>query len=598
MAKPILSKFSGTPQEVALFNYLQELSALEEDGAVVPDTLKANLEKAMAIGGTGTKTTPKLMPVDQNGNPLSIQDTFTLLQENASDIESLVQKLAYVEDPNGFTWVEISKLQTGAAGGSTDSDSGVYGVTKSKANKTRVIASTTKEANLSIIESLARDFLLVQIDLGNLPPVSYSRNDTYYGVDYIVEDISPGTDNSKVFVLFKLGVAPNELNVTEPSFIKVSYVEVSGYKAPKFGNTPLNIEHSIADANMPAEAYYRNALKFRDKVRDYAAKIEATSSPEAKVLLARIQSNINKAIAAMEENLQALKLLTKMIGEEFPEANAGELLNFYKSLVREGTDLGFHVVYRDKVTNSLQYRRVQVSATLQALLDNPNGYFFGGRAKVNQVKGNIEKYFKDSLPRMWARRLSPSIMTSIMMAEIAHILGEKPNPKFLKKNSKWETKEFLKIAKATKLNKKLRSTKGLARVNTPKPKSRVLKYSKSYPKNTVGSSRYNPIDILRLINSRMKNAVVGSMVLPALQNRTGRFASSVKAVGLTEDQTSILIDFIYAKSPYKVFARNGGKSPWNAVRERDPEYIIFNAIEEIRRQESISIGKKLILREQ
>ena len=71
------------------------------------------------------------------------------------------------------------------------------------------------------------------------------------------------------------------------------------------------------------------------------------------------------------------------------------------------------------------------------------------------------------------------------------------------------------------------------------------------------------------------------MGAPKLENRTGRFAGSVKLtdVGRTK-QGHISFGYTYQQDPYRVFEVGSGKAPW-AIPARDPRKIIDGSIREI-----------------
>jgi hypothetical protein len=74
---------------------------------------------------------------------------------------------------------------------------------------------------------------------------------------------------------------------------------------------------------------------------------------------------------------------------------------------------------------------------------------------------------------------------------------------------------------------------------------------------------------------------------PKLVNRTGRFASSAKVIGVeltTGGSPSFVFD--YDRDPYDVFDRTKGRNPWNTP-ERDPRTLVDVSIREIVREMAI-----------
>ena len=71
------------------------------------------------------------------------------------------------------------------------------------------------------------------------------------------------------------------------------------------------------------------------------------------------------------------------------------------------------------------------------------------------------------------------------------------------------------------------------------------------------------------------------MSYPSLENRTGRFAQSVKALRTNEKRGMENIIYTYDKDPYQVFEMSGkGDRRW-ATQARDPRTIIDESIREI-----------------
>ena len=163
----------------------------------------------------------------------------------------------------------------------------------------------------------------------------------------------------------------------------------------------------------------------------------------------------------------------------------------------------------------------------------------------------------------------------------------------------FDTKEFSKQIKKGKGKKRIAEIKGTVgpgkkRRNNKRLKAQAKKAKKKFDsliadikKSTKAAKNYNRPggrnskayrDIVGILNQELKMYVIDEMVYPALKNRTGRFASSVKVLGVNE-QAAIM--YTYRRSPYQVFSRTRGKQPWNSVRERDPGEIIDNALKKL-----------------
>lgn len=97
-------------------------------------------------------------------------------------------------------------------------------------------------------------------------------------------------------------------------------------------------------------------------------------------------------------------------------------------------------------------------------------------------------------------------------------------------------------------------------------------------KKRSGSS---PISLINLLNSQLQDVLVRNMSEPALVNRTGRFAESVKVINVnTTPKGYPSIGYTYMKEPYQVFEMGRGRAPW-ATPARDPKTLIEGSIREI-----------------
>lgn len=95
----------------------------------------------------------------------------------------------------------------------------------------------------------------------------------------------------------------------------------------------------------------------------------------------------------------------------------------------------------------------------------------------------------------------------------------------------------------------------------------------------VGES--STVALPALINAKLSGTVKKNMGFPALENRTGRFASSVRVTEVTQTPKGFpSIGYTYQRSPYQVFEQGSGKAPW-ASKDRDPRQIIDRSIREI-----------------
>tara|TARA_B100000941_G_C28505148_1_gene556837 strand:- start:1607 stop:2986 length:1380 start_codon:yes stop_codon:yes gene_type:complete len=91
----------------------------------------------------------------------------------------------------------------------------------------------------------------------------------------------------------------------------------------------------------------------------------------------------------------------------------------------------------------------------------------------------------------------------------------------------------------------------------------------------------SPFSYLAMINKKLPQAVRKNMRAPGLENRSGRFASSVQvrdAVMTKQGYPSF--GYTYQKDPYQVFEVGQGKVPWS-TSQRDPRKLIDKSIREV-----------------
>lgn len=144
-----------------------------------------------------------------------------------------------------------------------------------------------------------------------------------------------------------------------------------------------------------------------------------------------------------------------------------------------------------------------------------------------------------------------------------------------KANLKESTKTQGKVSKvsdtAKRKTKKLSGAAPLTRMSGKRatPKRRV--------KKGIASS---PLRLIGIINQKLPRTVAQNMGSPRLNNRTGRFASSVRVVDVAQTAKGFpSFGYTYQRDPYEVF-ESGSGSRFSSV-ERDPRTLIDTSIREI-----------------
>ena len=139
-------------------------------------------------------------------------------------------------------------------------------------------------------------------------------------------------------------------------------------------------------------------------------------------------------------------------------------------------------------------------------------------------------------------------------------------------------------------------TKGNAKTILKNKKAENIVYDngvdvKSITKLAASKRRgaVSPFSYMAMINKRLPQTVRKNMGAPALENRSGAFASSVtlKDVNVTA-QGFPSFGYTYAKNPYQVFEVGTGSAPWSNA-QRDPRKLIDRSIREVAAE--LAIGR-------
>lgn len=138
--------------------------------------------------------------------------------------------------------------------------------------------------------------------------------------------------------------------------------------------------------------------------------------------------------------------------------------------------------------------------------------------------------------------------------------------------------------KKIKHSKTTTSTKvtGSPKVSVVKAKARRAKARR---KQKAGAASM-PLELLGVFNQRLPETVRRNMQEPALVNRTGTFADSVKVTEIQRTPQGFpSIGYTYKRDPYDIFEVGSGNP--RATPERDPRILIDKSIREIAAQFAI-----------
>ena len=179
-----------------------------------------------------------------------------------------------------------------------------------------------------------------------------------------------------------------------------------------------------------------------------------------------------------------------------------------------------------------------------------------------ESKGDLENLEgSDSLKTRKIKKARNEVMDPFRKVPGA-IVSEKAKIKNIKSSSVLSVGAKVR-AKNTKLNTKVK----------------VRKAAKQ--KQIAESPASTLLRMIAMINKKLPRVIRENMQQPALQNRTGRFADSVKVTEVVQTPKGYpSVGYTYRKNPYQVYEMGRGDERW-ATPERDPRKLIDRSIREI-----------------
>ena len=207
--------------------------------------------------------------------------------------------------------------------------------------------------------------------------------------------------------------------------------------------------------------------------------------------------------------------------------------------------------------------------------------YVGSQAK-NVQESSSEKKIKTDLQKALTKALN-KLKNPLFEVQGSDSLKDAKTKKVLEKTLKPFKK--LKNVKVKSSSTKVKESKGPTKLDvSAKIAVTKLAASKLRRKN-VSSARKSaasqPLAMLAMINKELPKTVQDNMGSPHLENRTGRFARSVRAVNVLQTKQGFpSIGYTYQRNPYQIFEDGGGAAPW-ANGQRDPRNLIDRSIREI-----------------
>ncbi len=138
------------------------------------------------------------------------------------------------------------------------------------------------------------------------------------------------------------------------------------------------------------------------------------------------------------------------------------------------------------------------------------------------------------------------------------------------------------------INEKSKARKKIRKGFKSGRRFKVIQEKKPLPKPTIERQAVkekrpamSSLALVNLINKNLPKVLIKNMQAPGLQNVTGRFANSVRALKIKQSGRGLPnVQYSYDYDPYQVFEVGKGDRRW-ATTERDPRNLIDQSIREV-----------------
>jgi hypothetical protein len=238
-----------------------------------------------------------------------------------------------------------------------------------------------------------------------------------------------------------------------------------------------------------------------------------------------------------------------------------------------------HITTKD---NGAKVDSVSVKTTTKIRFPFDSQAYLVEYQRLNAATGAVLSGKRKNFDLQMMTPLSDPLLTRALVSAMIEIFGSKKEAiAYLKRSAgkspiKFEERLFDLPKHFAPLD--LKSLDAIEKEVTPARYAGKQEKSKGSVTAEDEDGRIRNSEVLSFLNRNIRQAVFDQMKEPALRNRTGRFASSVKIDGVTDTQNTMIINYVYRRTPYDVFSSDRGKSPWNDIPQRDPAEIINKAI--------------------
>lgn len=569
----------GLSFDEAVDNYyegIQQVALAKVNGSYSRGEVPPSLFKKSLDRWTAQRTTPDLIPFI-DGQVVTVETYEQFIRNNISDMSEIYRRVALKSSPGGgrdaVKWAKVSKAHTNVTG--SYEISAYESVVNEFKDNTKVIYTTVpphQPLHEYAMEEL-KHFLYAN-DIGAPGGGAFKFLVVYEGESLrsaipgraqVLEKQSDGsfkgTTGGPLVFNFDSLYPHGKDKVIFSDFREVVEENI-------VANVTLDIEHLRSVAAESIELVIKGLQAVKSKVEK---KLTQTSlSPVQRKVHEQIIKDLQAQLDNAHKNLGLAKKVGRVVATPLNQSiTTEEFKTLIEHLPEEGGELGLNMLVYNKVTSSYDLTKVDIAHSVEY-------DFIPGLSKFNRgIASALEKSAKNSVEEALLFPSSPSPFTRVMHGILYKIFDEKGFLDAVKGrlgSSQKPRKIFLPLFKKTK-------GKTVAKPRT------TLRANRSGKRG--GSSRFQmpstvnapPQDNMLIgLNKEIKEEVMRRMVYPALQNRSGRFASSVRVLSAKENAA---VTYTYQKSPYSVFSKANGKLPWNSRSERDPARIIDGAIRAI-----------------
>ena len=343
----------------------------------------------------------------------------------------------------------------------------------------------------------------------------------------------------------------------------------------RFNSVPPVIKARFLVTAKNASVYDRVIKSYQTALNEfYSTFVEEIKSATGKEKLQRQSGSSNK----MREQEKA--------GQVFNLEHAGGTSNIEIFINDQMVDALEKVMndsmYSDKDSMLAELAKLDPELRIEKDIKTETVRVFVGNALFNtQQGGGKEKTLKKEIQTKVTNALTK--LQSIPAAELTG--SDSLVTARRKKTIKKALKPFEKATGATvkmedtkiKGEKSKASLKVAGTATRGRPKKQSLQ-KQNIRRQKTAKAQFSQTAMLAVINARLPQAILDNMGPPALSNRTGRFAASVRVIDIIQTPQGFpSIGYTYRKSPYATFEQ-GGKQ---GNIDLDPRRLIDKTIREI-----------------